>query len=417
MNDDHAMAAQAAIASRVAELYERYPYPPPIDRIEANVSGWDAARRRAESFLFCPGRPYSEDRTILVAGCGTVQAARYAVRWPRSRVVGIDFSPSAIEYELQLKKIHGLENLELHRIPVERAADLDEHFDLVVCTGVLHHLEDPDAGLAALRNVLAADGAMHLMVYASYGRAGVYMLQEYCRRLGLTANDSDIDDVIETLKALPSDHPIVKTLRSSPDFSSHAGVADALLHPNDRAYTVAEFTELLNRAGIRFGRWVRQAPYLPWCGTPATLPHAEKLRLLPETEQYSALELFRGTMVRHTAIAYRSGTADHTIDFEGDDWMEYVPIRMPDTTIVHDRLPPGASAVLINRNHTFTDLFLPIDARQERLLEAIDGKRRIRDMGRATADLVAAREFFQQLWRWDQIVFDTTGTGVRRASD
>ncbi len=63
--------------------------------------------------------------------------------------------------------------------------------------------------------------------------------------------------------------------------------------------------------------------------------------------------------------------------------------------------------MLINRDHTFTDLYLPIDARQERLLEAIDGKRRIRDIGRATADPDLARAFFEQLWRWDQIVFST----------
>jgi hypothetical protein len=76
---------------------------------------------------------------------------------------------------------------------------------------------------------------------------------------------------------------------------------------------------------------------------------------------------------------------------------------------VRDRLPPGASAVLINRRHTYTDLYLPISARQERLLEAIDDKRTIAEMGRARVDLNLARSFFEELWRWDQIVFDASG--------
>jgi len=75
---------------------------------------------------------------------------------------------------------------------------------------------------------------------------------------------------------------------------------------------------------------------------------------------------------------------------------------------VRDRLPPGAAAVLINRNHTHTDLYLPIDARQERLLATIDGGRTIADICRERGDRSLARAFFQQLWRWDQVVFDTS---------
>jgi SAM-dependent methyltransferase len=403
-----AMAAQAAIAAQVAAFYEDHPYPPPIDDLAAYGRAWDERRRRTESYLFWPGQSYRDDRSILVAGCGTVQAAHYAVRWPSARVVGIDVSDAAIAHEHELKRKHRLDNLELRELSIEDVAGLNERFNFVACTGVLHHLADPGAALAALRGVLSPDGAMHLMVYAPYGRAGIYMLAEYCRRLRIGANAAEIRDLVASLRALPNEHPIVPLMKSSPDFASEAGIADALLHPNDRAYAVSEFLQLLVGAGLTFGRWLRQAPYLPWCGTVAGTPHAAKLHALPETEQYAALELFRGTMLRHSAIAYHKGRAAHEIDFESDAWLEYVPIRLADTVIVRDRLPPGASAVLINRSHRFTDLYLPIDAVQERLLEAIDGKRRIADMGRAAIDKEAARHFFQRLWRWDQVVFDTS---------
>ena len=170
--------------------------------------------------------------------------------------------------------------------------------------------------------------------------------------------------------------------------------------------------EFLDGAGLVFRRWLRQAPYLPGCGALASTPHYSKLVALNPEEQYAAIELFRGTMVRHSVVVYGDPKVarKHAVPFDGDDWLEYVPIRLPNTVVVHDRLPAGASAVLINRNHTFTDLYLPIDARQERLLEAIDGKRRVRDIGRATADPDLARAFFEQLWRWDQIVYSTTGS-------
>jgi hypothetical protein len=248
------------------------------------------------------------------------------------------------------------------------------------------------------------------MVYAPYGRAGVYLLQDYCRRLGIGGTMREIRDLAATLKALPTDHPLAPLLRNSPDFADRDGLADALLHPRDRSYSVPQLLDFLGRAGLAFGRWVRQAPYLPWCGALSSTPHQSRLVGLTAEAQYAAIELFRGTMIRHGVVAYRKDRAAQgsPVDFDGEAWTGYTPIRLPDTLAVRDRLPPGAAAVLINRNHTCTDLYLPIDARQERLLGAVDGERTIAQICGERGDRSLARAFFQQLWRWDQVVFDTS---------
>src|SRR5271167_3248504 len=175
MNDDEVPAATAAtIARQVSAFYECHPYPPPVDDLQAYRQVWDDQRRRADSHLFWPAEPYRDDRSILVAGCGTTQAAHYALRWPRAQVIGIDVSDKSIAFTQELKRKHALDNLEVRRLAVERAAELGRAFDHVVCTGVLHHLPDPDAGLRARRDALEPAGALHIMVYAPYGRAGVY---------------------------------------------------------------------------------------------------------------------------------------------------------------------------------------------------------------------------------------------------
>jgi SAM-dependent methyltransferase len=404
----------SSVTAKVTDFYERHPYPPPVDDLGAYRRSWDDRRRRAESHLFWPGEPYRDNRSILVAGCGTIQAAHYAVRWPRAHVVGIDVSASSIAFTQELKQKYGLENLDVRQLAVERAAKLSQSFEYVVATGVLHHLSDPDAGLRALRDVLAPNGAIHIMVYAPYGRAGVYMLQDYCRRLSIGHTDGEIRDLAESLKAVPPDHPLAPLLRNSPDFASHAGLADALLHPQDRSYSVPKLMEFLDRGGLSFARWLRQAPYLPWCGALASSPHHSRLVELATEAQYAAIELFRGTMVRHSAIAVGKDRPIKSADvyFDGDGWLGYVPVRLPDTIAVRDRLPPGATAVLINRNHTYTDLYLPIGAREEELFAAIDGERTIADICGRRGDLDLARAFFQQLWRWDQIVLDTSAAVV-----
>ena len=399
---------------RVQAFYERYPYPGPIDSLDQYRQLWaDPQRRRADHHLFQPGLPYREDPSILIAGCGTSQAARHAVRWPAARVTGIDFSATSVRCTEALKHRHGLDNLQLHQLPVERAGELGMQFDQVVCTGVLHHLADPVAGLQALRSVLKPDGVMHLMVYAPYGRTGIYLLQDFCRRIGVPATEAGIADLMVALRSLPPGHPLEHLLRQAPDFRHAAAVADALLNPQDRAYSVPQLFEFLAQGGLRFGRWLSQAPYSPRCGVMATLPQAACIARLAAPEQFAAVELFRGTMVMHSVVACRDDHPDGTPPYDlgeqaGHAWRASVPIRLPDTICVQERLPPGAAAVLINRTHIYRDLVLPIDAAEKRLFDRVDGIRTLGEIADGVPPAMA-RDFFERLGWWDQVVFDSSG--------
>jgi SAM-dependent methyltransferase len=392
----------------VQAFYERYPYPPPIDDLAPYRQRWqDGRRRRADFHLFWPTRPYREDHAILVAGCGTSQAAKYAIRWPAARITGIDFSATSVQHTEQLKRKYQLDNLQIEQLPIERVGELGKTFDQVICTGVLHHLPDPAAGLRALRGVLEPQGAMHLMVYAPYGRSGIYMLQEFCRRIGFRPPQGDIGALLGALQALPPAHPLTRLLHEVPDFRSEAGLADALLHPQDRAYSVPQLFEFLESNGFAFARWLRQAPYSLHAGLMSRIPDALRATTLPLVDQYAAAELFRGNMMRHSAIACRDDDAGVArISFDDDGWLGYIPIREPDTVIVRERLPPGAAAILINRAHSHTDIFLPVNSREKRLLEAIDGKRTIRELLASETERSAARSLFQRLWWHDQVVFE-----------
>ena len=79
-----------------------------------------------------------------------------------------------------------------------------------------------------------------------------------------------------------------------------------------------------------------------------------------------------------------------------------------------ERLPPGAAAVLINRTHTYTDLYLPIDAQEKNLFAAIDGERTIGEIAREHVTSDTARAFFERLWWYDQVVFDASRRPVAR---
>jgi hypothetical protein len=148
----------------------------------------------------------------------------------------------------------------------------------------------------------------------------------------------------------------------------------------------------------------------------AATPHGPRLAQLPQAEGYAAVELFRGTMVRHSFVALRDDRPgpSQPIRFDDDRWGGYVPIRRPRTISVQKRLPPGAAAVLINQAHTYSDLILPIDRKEMRFFEAIDEKRTIDQIIRSQPAHDSshrherARGFFERLWWYDQVVFDAS---------
>ena len=91
----------------------------------------------------------------------------------------------------------------------------------------------------------------------------------------------EINDLVATLGSLPQQHPLVTLLRGSRDAQNADALADALLNPRDRSYSVPQLFDFIDRNGMAFGRWYWQAPYLPQCGAIAATPHAEQLVALP----------------------------------------------------------------------------------------------------------------------------------------
>jgi SAM-dependent methyltransferase len=219
--------------SVAAQQYEKWVYPFLI----LDLSAPEARRRRdggdpeRNRYTFWPDRPYRGGLDILVAGCGSNAAARYAFNHPTSRVVGIDLSSSSLAHETYLKDRHGLHNLTLHQGHLEEVASLlpGIEFDFIDVAGVLHHLPNPVGGLRALGSVLRPDGTIAIMVYGKYARTGVYMLQEMFRLMGLRQGEGDVATVKQTLGALPKGHVIQGYVGRAADLEYDAGIVDTFL--------------------------------------------------------------------------------------------------------------------------------------------------------------------------------------------
>lgn len=390
-------------ADGVSRQYDRWQYPPPVLDLEAwTKNHWDWFDPFWAHRVLWPDREYRPDLDILIAGCGTYQAAVFAFMNRGAKVTAIDVSRSALDHQQYLKDKHGLVNLELHLLPIEEVSALGGDFDLIVSTGVLHHMADPLAGLTALGACLRADGALGVMLYARYGRIGVEILESVFRDLGLSQDEASVQLVKDAIAILPGDHPVRSYFNVARDLLTDGALVDTFLHTRQRSYTVQECLDLVSAAGLAFQGWFHKTPYYPHdLFTPAN-GFSAALHRLPETDLWKVMERVQTANATHFFLACRPERPKegYAIDFAADACLDYVPLTRTACLVSGDEIfLPGAK--------------LKLTADQLPFLAQVDGRRTIREIvdrvgesggvnQRSRAELQQfARHLFRSLWRLD----------------
>ncbi len=341
MSDD----PQADVVSR---QYERYRYPQPIQNLEAWLAGnWQWFDPSHAHRMLWPDREYRPDLDILIAGCGTNQAAVFAFTNPDAKVVAVDVSQPSLDHHQHLKDKYGLDNLELHRLPIEELPTLDLDFDLIVSTGVLHHLADPQAGMNAVASCLRPEGVIGAMLYAKYGRFGIGLLQSVFRDMGLEQNESSIALVRHTLSLLPADHPAQPYLRVATELQFDEALVDTFLPGRERSHTVDDCIDLVTKAGLVFQGWLHKAPYYAHQIFAAPTDVYPAINALPEPTLWSVMERIQSVNACHFFMACRPERPkeSYTIDFSA----QTVPgLRSVDADALRafrrGDLPPGLAS-------------------------------------------------------------------------
>ncbi len=322
------MTTKPAITERVRDMYTRYPYPPP-DAV-AGTRPISTVLEYARHVLW-PWRKNLAGLRVLDAGCGTGTAAVVIARdFPEVEVVGIDLSQTSLRHARALAKKHGVgKNLQFRCLPIERVGELNQQFDYIISSGVIHHLDSPDRGLRALTDILSPSGGIFLMVYATYGRAGVYMLQDAMRVLGGERDFVERADMARTVvQHLPNQHPFDPNHWADVRWTGDAGVVDLLLHVRDRSYTVPQVYELLDGAGLRLARFTDPVAYDPttYVRDPELVRRFEELDT-PARAQVA--ELLNGRMKKHHLFATRADYAPLHPTVAGHVALAMRPSRSP----------------------------------------------------------------------------------------
>lgn len=379
--------------------YEDFPYP--FVDVEKEGESFNASQPNSLMALSHAGwggkRDLRKDVRVLIAGCGTGSSTimfAEELLGTNAEIVAIDISSKSIEIAQARMAKRGLTNVTFQHMSILDlpAAGLGQ-FDVIESSGVLHHLPDPNAGLAALTQMLKDDGIMSIMVYGQYGRMSVYLVQALMKELmgEDTPRERKVAIAREFLNNVPAGHWLTvnnELFLADMSWPDGSGIYDLFLHSTDRAYTVPQLYAWVEGAGLTlhglFGDMVDESLYTPENYNRGALL-AEIFQNKSARERHTIAELLHGNMAKHSFYATKQPKAfaafadDMVMDYGMMQGLfvhfvdEFLPLierspvgqRIEGRTIAMPSQPP---LVMIKTQHTAP------------LMKAIDGKRSIGDI-------------------------------------
>ncbi len=241
-----------AVSRAVQGQYEQSPYPrwmrpPSTGRAFPLALRLRTLFPHSASVGDVPQRP-----TILIAGCGTGRhVASTALLNPDSSILAVDLSRASLAYAVRRANELGLQNVEFAQADILELDQLGRRFDLIECSGVLHHMQNPSEGLRVLAGRLNSGGKMKIGLYSEIGRRSVVASKMLIAERGYAADGKGIRDARAAILALPAEDG-ARGVADSIDFYSLSGCRDLLFHIQERRYTLEDIEALLAPLRLEF---------------------------------------------------------------------------------------------------------------------------------------------------------------------
>lgn len=238
---------ESDVSLKVMEQYQEHPYPrwrdvfatskklPYLD-IYPELRGRVATKKLHRQKLNC-----------LIAGCGTGhQPIWLAANCKNVDILALDLSRPSIAYGMRQGAALGhTKSIKFVQGDILDLDQLDRQFEVIQCSGVLHHMEDPELGLERILARLADEGLLMLGLYSRTARDV----------LGINhIRDNQAATTLEELRAQRREMLADPTHRllSSRDFYTTSECRDLLNHVQEHQFDLSEIKTLLEKYGLTF---------------------------------------------------------------------------------------------------------------------------------------------------------------------
>jgi len=217
----------------VKSFYEKTPFP---NYDDCDSAGSLIEKAERSGFVKLLGEQIPLGTRVLEVGCGTGQLTNFLGTLNRT-VIGTDICLNSLRLGQAFKTRNAIAGSHFLQMNLFRPAFKPESFDLVYCTGVLHHTGDPFGGFQSISRLVRPNGYIVLGLYHRFGR----ILNDIRRwTLQIVGNRAAFID------------PRLRKTTHLGDAQREAWFADQYKHPHESKHTISEVTSWLERSGFRF---------------------------------------------------------------------------------------------------------------------------------------------------------------------
>lgn len=192
-------------------------------------------------------KKFSKRLDCLVAGSGTgKQPLWLAANCRDISITALDLSiPSLCYAKRQSTELKLADALKFYQGDILDLDSLDKKFDVIECSGVLHHMKDPEQGLKTLLRRLRNNGLLRIGLYSRIARDKIGVNE---------ARISKPDINLEDIRGLRAKH--LENGSEIPnlfiDFYTASECRDLLFHVQEHQFDLIQIRDLLERNDLAF---------------------------------------------------------------------------------------------------------------------------------------------------------------------
>jgi SAM-dependent methyltransferase len=189
---------------------------------------------------------------VLVAGCGTGRhALAVACRYTGAEVVAVDLSRASLAYGARMARRMGIDTVRFAQADILRLGEWRERFELIECSGVLHHMADPVAAWRVLTGLLAGNGLIKLGLYSRRSRGAMAAARRLVAERGFPASPAGVRAGRRAIRALPPDHP-ARAVADELDFFTTSACRDLLFNVQEACFELPQVAAAIDALGLEF---------------------------------------------------------------------------------------------------------------------------------------------------------------------
>ena len=187
---------------------------------------------------------------ILIAGCGTGIQILEASRYKNCEITAIDLSNSSISYAKRKVDEYEMENINFIEMDLLELNKLNIKFDLIECSGVLHHMKNPAMGLSKLVDSLEPKGFLKLGLYSKKARREILKSRDLIKKKNINPNIDEIRNFRNDV--LKGEIKVLTEITNWSDFYSTSMCIDLCFHRQEECYSLIEIKSMLEDVNLEF---------------------------------------------------------------------------------------------------------------------------------------------------------------------